>query len=282
MARGKTHLDDSRPGQTLRQALCGWLAEDTTDDLTRVTCKVCRRMFATGQRRDSPRAARAHAPGAGEVAEALAAALEPNLRRRADPPPKLDPPSWAASCKGAEHRRCGSCALCEWERWAERLAGAEVAAPPLRRPDGSPRWPSSAAALVALAEYERHGRFGASATAGILARIELGPIDGITRDEDRLMRRGAELVAVRVALEHAYPEGAHRVPAAKLRALLMVRTPGVLSPMPTYGALAEELGESVGELRALVRAGRERVQAYLEARGLVPVAIKSSRSAAYA
>lgn len=269
----RIHLDDSLPGQAMRRGLCGWLAKDgsTATDLTQVTCKICLERFRTGTRSESTRAK----PGkATDLAREVATELEPLLTAKAGPPPRVTPQVWAASCKGAEDGRCRSehCSLCEWDRWAEVFAFASPweKRAPVQRPEGSPRWPSLAAALVALAEYERHGRCGASATGGILARIELGPIDGITRDEDALMRRGAELVAVRVALDHAYPDDGHALPSAKRKALLMARTPGVMKEQPTYEQLSVELGESVGELRALVRAGRALVQGELERRGLIP------------
>lgn len=247
---------------------------DTTAIASEVTCKVCMERMRRKVPPLTPGWRVAHGVAWSGFADELGAALlTPDAEPTAPPPPQMTPALWAASCKGAEHGRCRSdlCPLCDWDQEATRW---NAVAPwtqkaQARRPEGSPRWGSVAAALVELAEYERHGRAGKSAMGGILARIELGPIDGIGRGDDPVMRRGGELVAVRQALELAYPAGGHRVPAGRLMALLMARTPGVMVDMPTYDDLAVELGETVGELRALVRTGRQRVAEALMERGLV-------------
>lgn len=293
MTRGRTrtHLDASTPGSAVRRALCGWLAVDTTTELPGVTCKRCLDLFAPGRKVRGERKASARVAGQAEVAGELASAFSATLAPSAGWPPRLTPPLWAASCKGAELGRCRTedCVLCTWQTEAERWGSDEVSAwnRELRpeRPESAPRWTSLSAALLALAEHERHGRHGPSAFGGILRRIEMGEVGdgGQSRPDDPLLRRAGELVRVRQALDAAYPEGVHRLPAAARKAVLLARTPGVIAQvwdeatqawrkgMPTYEELAAELGESVGELQSLVRAGRQAVELELAERGLIPV-----------
>lgn len=282
--RGRTrvHFDATRVGGLLR-SLCGWTLNITTEthaDL--VTCKTCQQMIREGREASAERVvAPGDMTGAALIADVASVLPKQDLKPKAGPPPRLTAPVWGSSCKGAEHRRCGSCELCEWERSAALWGSQEVSAwnrqHRLQRSADATRWSSLAAALCALAEFERHGRVGQSASGGILARIELGPIDGIARADDPMMRRGGELVRVRMALDAAYPDGAHRLPSAVRKALLLARTPGVIpptpdnpAPVPTYEQLAEELASTVGELRALVRAGRQSVTSELSGRGLIP------------
>lgn len=249
MTKRAVHLASERE----RMSRCGWPFVDVEVDITRVTCKVCLRLFLAG------------AP----LREVLSSTLAPS----AGFPPRLTPQLWAASCRGGEHRHCGECVLCAWEHEANRWAGVEawnrVVRP--RRPDAAPRWASVAAALRELVEWERHGRVGPSAFGGILRRIASGEIGdgGRARPDDRLLGQAGELVAVRQALEAAYPRGAHRLGQAQRMGLLIVRTAGVVMPMPSYEELALLLGESEGELRALVRSGRQVVGSELLERGLV-------------
>jgi hypothetical protein len=265
--RARIHFDATRPGDRVRRAMCGWLAVDMDTDVSRVTCKVCLTHFASGRRDAVERKTK-------PLEDALRVELAQIMAPKADAPPRLTPALWAASCRGGEHRRCGDCVVCEYER---ELAKWEHAAPdryveqtvvPL---GGRPRWSSLAAAIVQLVEYERHGRAGPSAAGGILQRIELGPIDGIARADDPLMRRGAELVAVRKALEFAYPVGGHTaLTSAQCQSILVCRTPGVLAPMPSFEVLAMEHGVSEGDVRAVVRHGRDVVTCELAERGLIP------------
>jgi hypothetical protein len=147
--------------------------------------------------------------------------------------------------------------------------------------EGAPRWPSLAAALVDFAQWERHDRTAPSALGGILDRVRRGDMGGggdSQRPDDPLLRRAGELVRVRQALEAAYPDGAHAVSAAKCKALLLVRTPGVLEgEPPTYYALSVLLDAEEGVLRALVREGRRRMTLELAARGLIPAARERGR-----
>src|SRR5687768_10204877 len=113
------HLSASRAGDVLRKGLCGFFDVDLESDISLVTCRECLKRHAKGQ--DAPKGTRADSKGladAGELARAVAeAGAQPSdLRPCAPAPPIVSAPLWAASCKGAEHRRCGSCELCEWER----------------------------------------------------------------------------------------------------------------------------------------------------------------------
>lgn len=276
MTRGRKrmHLVGEKP----HSARCGWAFVDVETDVSLVTCKVCLSLFRegrTGAARCGRQAGPATTGGAsfvGELVTAFAATLAPT----AGPPPRMTPQLWAASCQGAEHRRCGACELCAWEREASKwdAVSAWNRTHRLARPESAPRWSSLAAALVALAEWERHDRHGPSAFGGILRRIESGEIGdgGRSRPDDPLMHRAVELVRVRQALELAYPDGGHsQLTAGQCKDLLMVRTPGVEVAVPTYEELSERLGVVEGELRALVRNGRRVLTEELGGRGIIPM-----------
>lgn len=271
MSRRKVHLDATKPGNTHSVSACGWPYVDTETDLSKVTCVLCLKTVAKREAKpEKTLVTRA------EMTIGLAEAYAQTLAPKADAPPRLTAPLWANTCKGGEHRRCGDCDICRWEREAERWEYAapdrHISTPPKRR-EGAPRWPSLAAALVALADWERHDRHAKSASAGILARIEFGAIDGgIVRTGDPLLDAAGELVLVRTVLEHACPEGAHAVLSrSQCMALVLARTPGVEPVVPSYEALAERLTATVGALKALVRSVRQRMNEELAERGLIPV-----------
>lgn len=265
------HKDATKVGDVGRTALCGYPIVDTETDISRVTCRLCRKLFVAGateakKRRETPVAA------GSEDAE-LKQAMQP----KAGPPPRLTAPIWAGSCKGGEHRRCGMCAICDWEReaklWGSREVSAHNREHRVRKPENAPRWGSMAAALVALAEWERHDRCGPSALGGIISRLQRGDVGdgGASRPDDPMLHRAGELVVVRQALEKAYPLGAHAtLRQGQCMALLLVRTPGVVVVMPAYEELAAQLGATEGDLRALVRCGKRQVQEDLAERGLIP------------
>lgn len=272
MTRGRkrVHYDATGPGAVLRAGLCGWLDVDTETDVSRVTCMSCLTKL---------RGAR------NIVVEAVAEAVA-TLEPTAPAPPQLTPPLWAVSCKGGEHRRCGDCDLCVWEREAEMWNAVSpwnaVKRRGQERPENAARWPSLGAAFSALIEFEAHDRCSPSALGGILDRIRLGTLgdanSGNSRPDDPLLRRAGELVRIRQALELAFPEGAHALSAIKCRALLVVRTPGVAAEMPSYEILSVMLEQPAGELQALVRAGRRIVVDDLAARGLIPTPRPQRRS----
>jgi hypothetical protein len=273
----RVHMNNTPAGSEVRMALCGWTAVEVTDDLTLVTCAVCkkRRQQATEERQEKrmPRGAALSGRDLLLFLQHAAAAL---LAPMAGPPPRLDPALWASSCRGGEHRRCGSCELCRWEREAEKWAHQEPwrKRHRVRRPLGMPTWPSLASALIALAEWEHHNRFGPSAMGPMLERLRRGAIGdgGGNRPDDPLLARAAEMVPVREALEVAYPIGRHEVLSqSQCIAALMARTQGVLDKVPPYGELAAELGIALGDLQALVRAGRRVVTIELAARDLIPM-----------
>lgn len=212
-------------------------------------------------------------PAAAELRGAYASALQENLTPNAGPPPRLTAPAWASVCRG--HRRCGTCVVCDWEREAERWS---FVAPWRRvlsvgRPDGGARWRGLRAALVALADWERHGRAGPSAIGFVLARLQRGEQSdgGASRPGDPLLEQAGEVAPVYGALAAAYPDGGHKtLSAAVCKGVLMARTPGVIEGrVPSYADLAAVTGATDGELKALVRAGRRIATVYLAARGVI-------------
>ena len=272
--RARIHLDASEPGKP-RRALCGWAFVDTTTDLSRVSCKACLSVMQRGRaapERDLDR-----------QAQAL-------LAPKAGPPPRLTPQLWGTSCRGGEHRRCGVCEICLWEREAEMWHHVAPWSGPLglERHENGPRWPSAGAALLAYVEGHAHGHQLASTIGSALERIARGETFGGGKPEAEgpMHRRAADLLAVERALEAAYPNGGHaRLAARDCRMLLLSRTPGVVAvwdvrrdtikarqplPMPTFEELARKHGVTVGDVRALVRNGRERVCEELVRRGMIP------------
>jgi hypothetical protein len=280
--RARIHLDATQPGNVLRKASCGWAGVSVDSDISKVTCKSCLTMVASKRANvGTSRVSGVHTSKDADVQAELAAAFRATLAPCAAAPPRMTAALWASSCKGGEHRRCGECELCLWEREAQLWSAVSPwnRRHELERPLDAPRWSSLAAALIAFAEFERHDRCGPSAMGGILDRVQRGAMDsgGMTRPDDPLLKRAGELVRVRQALEHAYPEGRHVLPAAKCRALLLLRTPGVLigekgekAEIPSYYVLSVILGSSEGELQKLVRAGRREVGDELVRRGLIP------------
>lgn len=262
----RVHLDDTESGSRVSQALCTWTAVDTTTDLTQVTCHMCLHKL----RGTSPVSTRNEVARA-EIARVAAEAYAKTLIPKAPAPPVLTAPVYATVCRSHE-RRCGCCVVCEHESQMRRYDDPRE--PKHARDCGRRSWTSLSAALVALSDWEKHNRAGRSACGPILDRIESGEIGdgGRGRVDDRLMVWADDVVHVRQALEAAYPENAHPLLSAQqCRALLMTRTPGILSgPMPTFEALAEELCVSAGELKALVRSGRDRVTVELAGRGMIP------------
>lgn len=272
--RARIHLDASEPGKP-RRALCGWAFVDTTGDVSHVTCKACLSVLQRGRARSELRL--------DQQTQAL-------LAPKAGPPPRLTPQLWGASCRGGEHRRCGSCEICLWER---EVGKWDHAAPWTRetllaKVDGGPRWPSTGAALLAYVEGVAHGHQLASTIGQALERIARGETFGgsMADNEGAVHRRAGELLAVERALEVAYPDGGHaRITARDARWLLLWRTPGVAAvwdvrraalkateplPMPSYEELAQRHGVTVGDVRSLVRVGRERVTEELLRRGVIP------------
>lgn len=262
------HMDASVAGQPLRASLCGWLGVPTAGDITEVTCAKCLSRF----RRKAPRGPTAALSDA-DIRQALVMAFSATLAPTAGPPPVLTPETWATACRDV-HRRCGECTLCAWERdvamWAHVAPYNKIMR--LDKPAGAARWPSLAAALVALIEWERHGRVAPSASAGILACIERGYMEGgSNKSGDPLLNRGGELVRVRMALEQACPQGAHPLlTQAQCIAVVMARTPGVLLLEEPYDQISAWCGVSVGSLQALVKNGRRSLTVELAARGLIP------------
>jgi hypothetical protein len=293
MSGRRVHLDATKPNDVGSTGYCGAIVCDTHADLSRVTCRDCRRLMHVGQ---PPRAPRAKKPKA-QNETALDRVIRTLLKPKADAPPVLtDRPFegdnrtvWELSCKGALDGRCSRgnrCDICRWELQAEQFEHAdpdrfENGRVKYESPEERPRWNSENTALVAYAEWEQHDRHAPSAIAGILARLERGfDCDGgLARPEDPLQRRAGEVAAVGKALAVAYPTGGHpTLNQRQLIALLLVRTPGVIpvergeqqAKLPDYDDLSVRLAVPPGELQALVNTGRARVAADLFGRGLIP------------
>jgi hypothetical protein len=275
MTRGRARVHLNSDKGLPHTARCGWQWVDMTSDVSIVTCKSCLTALAMARTGATPRSSGKRPASAEDVQAGLRAAFMATLAPTAPAPPRVTAALWASSCKGGEHRRCGECELCLWEREAQLWAAVSPwnKRHEIERALDAPRWSSLSAALLALVEFERHDRSSPSALGGILDRCKRGAAGDTserTRVDDPLLRRAGELVRVRQALELAYPEGAHVVPAAKCRAILLLRTPGIVGEMPTFEALAVLFNISVGDLQALVKNGRKRVGDELAARGIIP------------
>lgn len=282
----RVHFDATRAGNVARQALCGFIDVDTTNDPTEVTCEVCRRRLRSAVPKSNGARGRGYM-AESELSEVLADAVRAaGMAPSAGPPPVMTAPLWEASCRGGIVRRCGSCVICVWEREAEKWWAVSPwnRKHQARRPAGAPAWPSLTAALLALVDWEHHARQAPSALGPVLERLKAGAHSdgGANRPEDPMLRRAAEMVRVRQALEGAYPEAGLKAHAldggtailltrAMCMRVLLLRTEGVLPVMPTYDELAVEMVVHVGDLKAVVRNGRRNVTVELAARGLIPM-----------
>lgn len=295
MKQAKVHLDGTERSGPLHRSLCGYFNVAVTSDATEASCKVCLALLRRGTR------ARDHfvpAHASNDVAHLLHVALErelPKLAPTAGPPPRLTAPLWDASCRGAEHRRCGDCELCAWEREAERFSFASpwTKQHQLARAEGAPRWGSLNQALLAMLEHEASGRVGRSALGGQLDRLARGDSGG-ERDPRKVVRREVvaanDVVHVQVALERAYADGWEALSAAQCARVLLERTPGANEVVSTfngtqipsenfktepagvtaYEVLAAHYGVGEATLRAVVKQGRRAMTEDLATRGLIP------------
>ena len=182
--------------------------------------------------------------------------------------------------------RCQQCALCEWEKEAERWHQVSPWIHELLpdRPLDRPIFYSADAAIVAFAEWERHDRWGPSAMGPIIGRLQqasAGTEPGTSqRREDPILRRAGDLVAVRRAIDSAYPPANQwRLSPVTCAAFLCMRTGGVLERLPSWDSMAEtaNLGRdpghqlSKGTVRSIVRHGQRHVTIELAARGVIPM-----------
>lgn len=137
---------------------------------------------------------------------------------------------WRDTCKGAVDYRCGNCALCEWEKKANRWAAVApwYQPPKLAKPAGAPKWSNIHVALRALAELELYGRTAKSAVGEILENARRGAIrwrkKGTTyrrNREDRTMAQAVEAAqvdrAVTSACEREYDYGAPNTEISRVR-----------------------------------------------------------------
>lgn len=282
----RIHFDATSTGNVARQALCGFVAVETTSDKTAVTCTVCRRQMGEAGSKAKRGPMRERDLQQLLVEAFRAAPLAPS----AGPPPRLNAPLWEASCRGGEHRRCGTCVICVWEREAEKyhFASAWRRTHAARRPAGAPAWPSMSAALLDWVDWQGRGRNAPSAMGFMLDRLRAGTHSdgGASRPEDPMLRRAAEMVRVGQVLDNAYPEAGVLVhnaegatallPRAQCIQVLLDRTEGARPTLPTYEGLSADFGlagfaVTVGDLKAVVRTGRRCVTVELAARGLIPM-----------
>jgi hypothetical protein len=139
---------------------------------------------------------------------------------------------------------------------------------------GGHAWPSVNAALCAWATWKREGPRESSAQGLMLEKMRLGLMGtnaSGSKGEDVNLERAGDLARVEQSLTLAYPEGGHaKLTAVQCKALLLDRTPGVRLEMPEYETIALVLVVGVGELKAVVRHGREVIYEDLLARGMVP------------
>lgn len=273
----RMHLDATRAAGDLHTSLCGFVGVQTTSDASRATCRACLARLRRGARAPASRRVLTGAPHEAALLTELhlAVAEAPSLAPSAGPPPRLSPAVWQASCRGGEHRHCGECALCLWERDARMWSHVAPWTRELRpeRSADAPRWPSLDTALLALVEHERTGRTRSSMLGGLLERMARGDVGG-ERDPRKVVERtivvATDVVDVQRALERAYAAGSPPLSPADCARVLLERTPSALAGVTTYEALAARYGVSEGLLRSVVKHGRAVITEDLVGRGLIP------------
>jgi hypothetical protein len=272
MAKGKTHMDNTQADAAMRMALCGWPTNETTTHADEVTCKSCLALLRARSM------AAQHEIGLSKtdsIQRKLVEAFKASSIPSAGAPPLLNASVWPATCKGGE-QRCHECALCEWERDAERWSSVSMYNVTHRptKPSGSPKWPSMNAALIAFVEWKMVGPSEPSAMKGQIACIERGYLEARSSviSESENMRRAAEFVIVDKSLDLAYPENdqVHGLKSMQCRDILAHRTPGIPWGVTSYEELSERYAVGVGVLKSVVKRGRTVVSIELAARGLIP------------
>lgn len=283
----RVHVDATRTPGDLHTSLCGFVGVATTSDASRATCRACLARLRAGSRAPASRRVLTGAPHERTLLAELHLAISeaPSLAPSAGPPPRISPEIWQASCRGGEHRHCGECAICLWEREARLWSHV---APwthehRLARSEDAPRWTSLNSALLALLEHERTGRDRRSMVGGLLERMAHGdaaPERDPRKVLDRCIVAASDVVHVQLALERAYAAGEPPLSPADCARVLLERTPGALAGVTTYETMAARYGVSEGLLRGVVKRGRVAMTEDLAMRGLIPVPRVRARPAA--
>ncbi|HEX5660652.1 MAG TPA: hypothetical protein VFX59_25845 [Polyangiales bacterium] len=274
------HFDATQSSSVLRSSLCGFVGVATTTDASLASCRLCLARLRGASRKAITRSLR-EAASLAELAAELHLELENPLTHApcASPPPRLTCTTWATSCKGGEHRRCGECDLCLWERDAELW----YAVSPWNRTPSEPvaddskaRFRSVVQALVALVEHENR-RMVPSALGRQLVRLAEGvhaaPARGGRRIDPQLVRDADDLVHVARAVDHAYGAGAEGLEADDCKQVLLARLVGVQGEAVPWVKLIERYAVPEAALRRVVRHGRRMVEGELVERGLLRVSL---------
>jgi hypothetical protein len=293
--QARLHMDAAASSDgPLHRSLCGFVAVKTTSDPTAATCRLCLARLRSGDVAAQPTRLPSpllHAITTGELAAELhvaVGAVAASLAPSAGAPPRLTAEQWASSCKGGEHRRCGECELCLWERDAQ--IWAHVAPYYDEQSDqcgeGARRWSTLDKALRSVAEWRAHGRDAAalrSATGVMLERLKRGEsatmgTHGVAPREPKAIAASADLLDVERAVQIGARElGPDALPAV---AAMYARATSDAATRPSFASLAIETGLTEPALRAAVSRLRARVTDDLCARGLLTVPRARMRTAA--
>lgn len=282
------HLDATKVGDVGRTGLCGMIVVQTESDVSRVTCKMCLKRWRAQAQEPANENAKHSAKqerrtlSAAKLVEAVVAAFRSIFAAKAPSPPRLDGPAWGNTCKGGEQRKCSNssrCSICEWEEQAKVAHGISPWDDRRSEPKKGEGWKSLVAALEDYKNYIAHDRSQPSAQGGISARLASGAVgeQQNTRDMDRVMKWYMRVHPVEVALRAAFVDGGSKLtPGQSVAALLActgscpARKDGTAPTMDErYEEQARVHGIFVGELRAVVKHGRDEVEEYLLSRKLI-------------
>jgi hypothetical protein len=285
------HFDaTTTAGAVLRMSLCGLPGYDVDGDITKVTCVKCLARWKAQQASPANDAPGPRKPSKREKKElsahgfvmAVCEAFRAIFAKKAPNTPRLDGNAWSGTCKGGEQRKCSNssrCQICEWE---EKAKAAYAISPWDDRP-GEPRpgegWKSLVAALEDYKRYVAHDRSQPSAQAGISARLASGEVgkQQSAKDIDGVMRWYMRVHPVEMALRAAFVVGGSKLtPERSVDVLLActgacpTRKDGTAPTMDErYEQQASALGLYVGDVRAIVKHGRDEVEEYLLGRKLI-------------
>lgn len=176
--------------------------------------------------------------------------------------------------------RCQTCAVCSWEKEAERWHQAAHFRPESRldRPLNRPAFPSLDHAICAFSDWERHDRHGPSAMGPLIDRLRQGMTGGQGGTsykpgrDDPMLRRAAEVIPIKEAIRSAYPQrNEWRLSPVTCAVLLVAATGGVLDRKPRWDELETTFGIPRATAKSVVRHGQKHVTVELAARGVIPM-----------
>jgi len=178
--------------------------------------------------------------------------------------------------------RCQTCALCAWEKEADRWH--QVA--PWNRELHVHRerihpFTSLDAAIIAFAEWERHNRTAPSAMGPLIDKLERGDVGGGGTSyrpgrESSVLVRATDVVPVRKALERAFAaRNVWSLSPVTCQVLLVASVGGVLPRKPSPDQLAESFGTQRATVKSVVYAGRRSATIELAARDVIPMPARS-------